>query len=70
MAFPDGAVQQIELEGSPYQLINQPPGVVYALNCGGPAYQAMNDIVYTSEFGQFANFDKEYVFGEYWYYLR
>ena len=46
----------IELSGSPFPLTRQKPGVIYALNCAGPAYQDMNDIVYSSEHKQFANF--------------
>lgn len=47
----------IELPGSPHTLIRQKEGVGYALNCGGPAYQAISDITYTSEHKQFASFD-------------
>ena len=54
----------MELEGSPVQLVYQCPGVLYAVNCGGPAYHALNNIVYTSEFSQFANFSYDFNFGE------
>ncbi|XP_053394800.1 uncharacterized protein LOC123525710 isoform X2 [Mercenaria mercenaria] len=53
----------IELTGSPHQLIFQKPGVVYALNCGSQAYQAVNDIVYSSEFSQYASYDPEFCRG-------
>ena len=58
-------IAEIELEGSPEQLVFQCPGVIYAVNCGGPAYHALNDIVYTSEFSQFANFTREFNHGEF-----
>ena len=54
---------QIELEGSPLQVVVQPPGVKLAVNCGGPAYQASNDVVYTSEFTQFLNTDPDFMHG-------
>ncbi|XP_063416845.1 uncharacterized protein LOC134699089 isoform X1 [Mytilus trossulus] len=53
----------IELPGSPCSLTRQKPGVVYALNCAGPAYQDLNDIVYSSEHLQFANFDNKFLSG-------
>ncbi|WAR23121.1 Y7407-like protein [Mya arenaria] len=49
----------VELFGSPYHLLHQKEGVAYALNVAGPAYQAVNDVVYSSEFGQYANFTNE-----------
>ncbi len=55
---------KIELSGSPYQLIYQPPGVVYAVNGGGPAVQTMNDIVYEDEQSHFANYTYDFNFGE------
>ena len=54
----------IELDGSPQHIIYQPPGAVYALNCGSPAYHALNDVVYTSEHHQFVNFSRDFCFGE------
>ena len=60
------AVQMLELVGSPKQLVYQKEGVAYALNCGGPAYEATNGIVYTSEHHQFVNKKGyEYGFGEF-----
>lgn len=50
----------LEMKGSPFSLTRQKPGVVYALNCAGPAYQDMNDIVYASEHRLFANFDPNF----------
>ena len=47
---------EIELEGSPTQLIEQCKGVIYALNIGSGAYQALNDITYTSEHHQYASY--------------
>lgn len=47
----------IELTGSPQQLIYQKKGVEYAVNCAGPAYKALTDITYISEFSRYANFD-------------
>jgi len=37
--------------------------VTYAVNVGSQAYAAHNGVVYSSEFGQFANFDKNVVGG-------
>lgn len=54
---------EIELRGSPHQLIIQLPGVVYALNCYGPAFRAHSGIIYTSEFSQFANYTHDFNFG-------
>ncbi|VDI39379.1 Hypothetical predicted protein [Mytilus galloprovincialis] len=53
----------IELSGSPCSITRQKPGVIYALNCAGPAYQDLNDIVYSSEHYQFANFDSNFLSG-------
>ncbi|XP_071175248.1 uncharacterized protein [Mytilus edulis] len=53
----------MELFGSPCSLTRQKPGVIYALNCGGPAYQDLNDIVYSSEHKQFANFSCDFLKG-------
>ena len=55
---------QIELSGSPAPITRQKPGVLYALNCGGPAYQAINDVVYSSEFYQYSNFSYDCCAGE------
>ena len=55
----------MELFGSPCSLTRQKPGVIYALNCGGPAYQDLNDIVYSSEHKQFANFSCDFLKGQY-----
>lgn len=54
----------LELVGSPKQIAIQPPGVLYALNCGGPSYHAMNDIVYMSELRQYANFSYDFTYGK------
>ena len=54
----------MQLDGSPQQLTRQPEGVLYALNSGGPAYTALNDVVYTSEFSQYASYTYDHVFGE------
>ena len=54
----------IELSGSPFPLTRQKPGGIYALNCGGPAYQDMNDIVYSSEHKQFASFTYDFACGK------
>ncbi|XP_038072011.1 uncharacterized protein LOC119740704 [Patiria miniata] len=37
----------IELEGSPYRIVNQPKGVLYAVNLGGPMYEALNKVVFS-----------------------
>ncbi|XP_022091330.1 uncharacterized protein LOC110979639 [Acanthaster planci] len=37
----------VELEGSPYRIVNQPQGVLYAVNLGGPMYQALNMVVFS-----------------------
>lgn len=55
----------VEIDGSPQQLTFQPEGVLYALNSGGPAYTALNDVVYTSEFSQYASYTYDHMFGEY-----
>ena len=60
-----GELVEIELEGSPIQVVVQPPNVVLAVNGGGQAYQASTGVVYTSEFSQFINLDPDYVFGKY-----
>ncbi|XP_030831949.1 TPR repeat-containing protein DDB_G0287407 [Strongylocentrotus purpuratus] len=49
----NGADVSIELGGSPHQVIKQPPGVAYALNCGGPAYHALNGAVFVDTQTQF-----------------
>ena len=36
----------IELDGSPYRIVNQPQGVLYALNLGGPMHEALNKVVF------------------------
>ena len=61
----DGTRVEVELDGSPRQVVHQVEGVLYALNCGGPAYQASNDIVYTAEHEQFKNFSREVNFGKF-----
>ncbi|VDI38996.1 Hypothetical predicted protein [Mytilus galloprovincialis] len=53
----------IELTNSPYSLIRQKSGVIYALNVASPVYQDMNGIVYSSEFSLFANFDSTFEMG-------
>ena len=65
--FTAGKHATIELAGSPCTLIRQKAGVTYAVNCAGPAYQAVNDITYTSEHHQFASFDRNVNFGKYTY---
>ncbi|XP_019626894.1 PREDICTED: uncharacterized protein LOC109471895 isoform X3 [Branchiostoma belcheri] len=47
----------LELEGSPYQHVIQPRGVLFALNTAGPSYQALNNIVYLSEHRLYHNYD-------------
>ena len=54
----------IELTGSPYSLTRQQPGVTYAVNCAGPAYQASTDITYDSEFKHFASFTFDNCYGK------
>ncbi|XP_041454385.1 uncharacterized protein LOC121407396 [Lytechinus variegatus] len=49
----NGADVSIELGDSPHQVIKEPPGVAYALNCGGPAYEALNGTVYIDTQTQF-----------------
>ncbi|XP_052059702.1 uncharacterized protein LOC127700331 [Mytilus californianus] len=56
----------IELTDSPRSLIRQKPGVIYAVNVASPVYQDMNDIVYSSEFSLFANFDPTFEIGTQW----
>ena len=46
----------LELSGSPYRMTKQKSGVLFATNGCGPAYQALTDIVYGSEFERYANF--------------
>ena len=47
----------IELTGSPYRQIIQKPGVTFAVNSGGPSFQAVSsDVTYDSEFKHYANF--------------
>ncbi|KAL3870127.1 hypothetical protein ACJMK2_042738, partial [Sinanodonta woodiana] len=53
----------INLEGSPQKLIRQKAGVIYALNAGGPDYHALSNIIYTSEFSQFASFTYDVCYG-------
>ena len=55
----------VELTGSPESIIYQKEGVFYAVNIGGPTYQAHNDIVYTSEFSQYVNYDPNVLRGEF-----
>ena len=59
----DDSEVEMELGGSPKDLTKQPKGVIYALNCGGPAYHALNDIVYSSEHRQFISFGYDHCFG-------
>ncbi|CAH1253937.1 TEP1 [Branchiostoma lanceolatum] len=47
----------IELEGSPFQHVIQPKGILFALNTAGPSYQALNNIVYLSEHRLYHNYD-------------
>ncbi|XP_071484949.1 uncharacterized protein [Diadema antillarum] len=42
----NGTDVSIEIEGSPCRVIKQPPGVAFALNCGGPSYEALNGVVF------------------------
>ena len=42
----DNNAVPVELEGSPIELQIQPPGVLFAVNLGGPAYEATNKVVY------------------------
>lgn len=44
----DNVTIPVELEGSPVRLEFQPPGVAYAVNLGGPTYEASNHIVYAN----------------------
>ena len=60
--FSDELVQ-LELEGSPTQVVVQPPGVVVAVNSAGQSYHATTGIVYTSEFSDFYNDDPSYACG-------
>ena len=53
--FP-GSKAYVEIDGSPKRLIYQPEGVLCTVNSGGPAYHAINDVVYTSEFSEYANY--------------
>ncbi|KAL5013818.1 hypothetical protein ScPMuIL_008088 [Solemya velum] len=59
-----GESVKIELSGSPKSLIHQKPGVLYAVNACGPAYQALTGVVYTSEHHQFVNFSYDKLFGD------
>ncbi|XP_038058559.1 uncharacterized protein LOC119729838 [Patiria miniata] len=36
----------VELEGSPHRIVNQPPGLLFAVNLGGPMYEALNKVVF------------------------
>ncbi|XP_063951363.1 uncharacterized protein LOC129253865 [Lytechinus pictus] len=49
----NGADVSIELGDSPHQVIKEPPGIAYALNCGGPAYEALNGVVFNNTQMQF-----------------
>jgi hypothetical protein len=58
-----GKEERIHFPGSPRQLEIQKDLVRYALNCGGPTYTALDDITYTSEHRQFANFTFDFNWG-------
>ncbi|XP_070541009.1 uncharacterized protein [Ptychodera flava] len=49
----------IELSGSPCHLVRQPEGVLFAINCAGPSYQAINNIVYESDHKYYKNYGLE-----------
>ncbi|XP_077992057.1 uncharacterized protein LOC144446177 [Glandiceps talaboti] len=55
----DGNDKSVELSGSPFELVRQPDGVVFAVNCAGRAYQAINDVVYESEHKYYKNYGLE-----------
>ncbi|KAK3101549.1 hypothetical protein FSP39_004391 [Pinctada imbricata] len=55
-----GTEQQLEMVGSPVQLVKQKDSVKYALNVSGPAYNSVGNIVYTSEHRQYANFSYDF----------
>ena len=47
--FSDGTSVPVELEGSPLEVHHQPPGVLWAMNCGGPVYEACNNVVFADQ---------------------
>lgn len=57
-----GADVSIELGGSPLRVITQPPGVAFALNCGGPDYQALNDVIFNDTETMYKRYDDEGLF--------
>lgn len=60
----DDGSTQIELTGSPHQIIRQPKGVITSVNCGGPSFHSLeDDIVYISEHSRFASFSYDFNFG-------
>lgn len=57
---------EIELTGSPHQIIRQPKGVITSVNCGGPSFHSLeDDIVYISEHSRFASFSYDFNFGKF-----
>ena len=61
---PDGTILDVPLSGSPRGVAWQPPGVIYALNCVGPSYEASDGTIYESEFSKFANFSPDFNWGK------
>ena len=58
--------KEIELSGSPQQIIRQPKGVITSVNCGGPSFHSVeDDIIYISEHSRFANFSYDYKHGKF-----
>ncbi|ELU12329.1 hypothetical protein CAPTEDRAFT_189472 [Capitella teleta] len=51
---------EIELSGSPQELVIQPKGVIYALNCCGQSYMSHSGIVYESDFNRTANYSADF----------
>ncbi|XP_022088563.1 uncharacterized protein LOC110978130 isoform X2 [Acanthaster planci] len=49
----------VELDGSPHRIVNQPPGVLCAVNLGGSMYEALNKVVFYETEKTFKVTDKE-----------
>ncbi|XP_072040846.1 uncharacterized protein [Amphiura filiformis] len=45
----DNDTVPVELEGSPLRLTYQPEGVIFAVNLGGPMYEASDNVVYEDQ---------------------
>lgn len=60
----EDGTKQVELTGSPHQIVTQPKGVLTSVNCAGPSFHSVeDDIVYVSEHSRFANFSYDYNYG-------